>query len=287
MQRQNGEIKMNSNKTPIILAQSILSACPVSSMILDENGNIVYINQSFEGILGVDHNVLLGADHTSIPREDLKSLFTDNSEVVLCDANGVARTFQHSQRAINKDTTDGFVVHYYLEPVDDALKNDNAQLHEELTDLKLTNVVTGLSTERALIMVLESQVSRSRRYSNPLSIVKILVKFDQETIASDDSSKQCQLMVSRLLKDQLRWADVIGQLSPQEYVIVLPETDKSAANAMVGKVSENLAMLKNVESVFFGITDWKKGDIASSLLHRADEALTQAQNEDELSAVVL
>lgn len=277
----------NSGMNPILLAQTILGACPASCMIVDENGKIAYINQSLEDALGLDHDALLGVDQGSVPNDDLKALFSDKPEISLNDSRGAVRTFQHSQQSVNQGINNCFVVHYFLEHADDVLRNDNAQLHEEITGLRLDNPVTGLSTERALMMALESQTSRSRRYNNPLSIVKMSVEFDEKTKGSDDSCEQCQLTVSRLLKDQLRWADVIGQLSPQEFVFVLPETDKSAASTMAGKVSENLVKQEGVERALFGITDWKKGDNAFSMLHRAEDALAQAQKEDESSAVVL
>lgn len=278
---------MNSNNTSITLAQTILGACPVSCMILDEKGKITHVNRSFEEIFGIDQSSLLGTDQTCVPRDDLKNLFSDDSEIVIRETSGATRTFKHSQQKIKINITDCFEIHYFLEQADDVLRNDNAQLHEELSDLRLANPVTGLSTERALMMVLESQVSHSRRYNNPLSIVKMFVEFNEKTMASDDSCKQCQLTVSHLLKDQLRWADVIGQLSPREFVIVLPETDKSSSNAMAGKVSESLVSLADVESAVFGITEWKKGDTTASMLHRVEEGLAQAQQKDELSAVVV
>lgn len=277
----------NSGMNPVLLAQTILGACPASCMIVDENGKITYINQSLEDSLGLGHDALLGVDQGSVPKDDLKALFSDESEISINDTNGAVRTFQHSQQTVNQGNDDCFVVHYFLERADDVLRIDNAQLQDEITDLRLTNLVTGLSTERALMMVLELQTSRSRRYNNPLSIVKMFVEFDEKTMGSDDFCEQCQLTVSHLLKDQLRWADVIGQLSPQEFVFVLPETDKSAANAMAGKVSENLVKKEGVESALFGITGWKKGDDASSMLHRVDDALTQAQEKNESNAVVL
>lgn len=279
---------MNNNGiTPILLAQAMLSACPASCMILDKDGKIKYINQLLEGTLGIEHSALLDVDQTTVPRDDLKALFSDESEISLHDANGAVRTFKHSQQTIKQGINDGFVVHYFLEQADDVLRNDNAQLQEEIADLRLTNPVTGLSTERALMMALEAQASRSRRYNNPLSIVKMFVEFDEKMMGSDDSCTQCQLNVSRLLKDQLRWADVIGQLSPQEFIFVLPETDKNAANAMAGKVSENLVKQEGITSALFGITDWKKGDNASSMQDRVDKALVQARQEEESSAVVL
>ncbi len=281
------KLKMNSNNTSATLAQTILATCPVSCMILDEQGKITYVNHSFEEIFGIDQSSILGADQSCVPRDDLKDLFSNDSEVVIRETSGATRTFKHSQQKIKINITDGFEIHYFLEQADDVLRSNNAQLHEELSDLRLGDSVTGLSTERALMMALESQVSRSRRYNNPLSIVRIFIEFDEKTMASDDSCKQCQLTVSRLLKDQLRWADVIGQLSSREFVIVLPETDESSSNAMAGKLSENLVRLDGVESALFGITEWKKGDTAVSMLHRVEEGLTQAQQKDELSAAVL
>ena len=95
------------------------------------------------------------------------------------------------------------------------------------------------------------------------------------------------LAVSQLLKDQLRWADLVGQTKTLEFVLVLPETTKEDAETIASKINEAVNELtvtgENGDEVelipLFGVTEWTKGDDTRSLLKRAGNALGTAAAE--------
>ncbi|MDX2463692.1 MAG: diguanylate cyclase, partial [Porticoccus sp.] len=89
---------------------------------------------------------------------------------------------------------------------------------------------------------------------------------------------------SQLLRDQMRWADLVGRLDSGQFVFVLPETDKEAAISLANKIASQLNALKvtvddqlSVEpQACFGVASWEKGDDIRLLLERSNEATQTA-----------
>jgi diguanylate cyclase (GGDEF)-like protein len=96
----------------------------------------------------------------------------------------------------------------------------------------------------------------------------------------EDSSKVL-LAISHMLNDQMRWADIIGRLSDDDFLLVLPETHADAASGIAEKIRERIEMLDVPElefehsdiSVDFGVAEWQKGDDVGLLMMRARETL--------------
>jgi hypothetical protein len=122
---------------------------------------------------------------------------------------------------------------------------------------------SGMLEESAIESVLQAEVSRSRRYHNPLSVVLVLV--------ISGSLRE----VGKLLRDQVRWADLIGRRESGELLLMLPETDAIAAAQLVRKLQAVLAsdVVNGGEpdgpSLQFGVAEWRRGDNTSLLLERA------------------
>jgi GGDEF domain-containing protein len=99
--------------------------------------------------------------------------------------------------------------------------------------------------------------------------------------------------VARLLKDQLRWADLIGCTEQHEFMLVLPETTPDAALLLAGKLTGRLRDLAGQEldgeslDSCYGVTGWRRSDTAESLLTRAGVALSQARTEQPPHAIAL
>jgi len=80
---------------------------------------------------------------------------------------------------------------------------------------------------------------------------------------------------ARLLRDQVRWADLIGRRDAEELLLVLPETDAFAAVQLVHKLEDVLSRnVANGEArmrlaVQFGVAEWRRGDNVGFLLERA------------------
>ena len=133
-----------------------------------------------------------------------------------------------------------------------------------------------------MLQNLDPLVSRSRRYNNPLSVVVLSVAglADYNTLPTGPDAQQVLLAVGHLLKDQLRWADIISRSLSNEFVIVLPETSTEAAQKLIDKIRAHLVSLvipgapekSYAIDARFGLAGWQKGDDAQQLLQRGYSA---------------
>jgi len=118
--------------------------------------------------------------------------------------------------------------------------------------------------------MLGSQISRSRRYDNPLSLLRVHYEFPErmETELFSRSIKR----IAFFLKDQLRWADQIGMLDRQTFLVILPETDYQSAATLLKKFNEeaHLSLFSKGDgrplSFSVGLTEWSKGDTTKKML---------------------
>ncbi|MBX7101588.1 MAG: response regulator [Myxococcaceae bacterium] len=105
------------------------------------------------------------------------------------------------------------------------------EAEEELSKLRALDPATGAGTYAQLKASLDAELSRSRRYGRPASV--LVFGFDdypalRETLGRDG----CDRFMGRLveeLRGGLRGADRVFRLANDEFVIVLPETDPAGA----------------------------------------------------------
>jgi diguanylate cyclase (GGDEF)-like protein len=156
---------------------------------------------------------------------------------------------------------------------------EREHLHRKVKELTLTDPVTGLANRRALGQALAMQVSRSRRYQNPLTLVLVRMTTDD----SEAELPECVLVgIARLLRERLRWVDLIGREQDDCFMLIMPETDEAAARALLERIRveatdmrfppprENLGVRLTI-----GVSQWRKGQDGAHLVaavHRALEA---------------
>ena len=135
---------------------------------------------------------------------------------------------------------------------------------------------TGLMNRVDLRQLLEAEVARSRRYNNPLSLIRI----DLDGLDSDDADPAIVLRaIGYLLNDRMRWADMIGCIEEHIVLIVLPETSEQIAQELTGKIRDWMSALPvNNRPVSvacrIGAAAWQKGDDSKTLLLRLEQAVT-------------
>ncbi|MEE9422662.1 MAG: diguanylate cyclase [Gammaproteobacteria bacterium] len=267
-------------------AQSIFESCPIPAVILDAQGLILGINQAFAQLSGVQNtNDLTGKQINSITSPGLKQLLTTFPKLEWEDDTGRIRNINVRRVTLNEDGTKE--VRYFVDRSEIIqLENSHTVLEEKLQQNLLTDPATGLLNQRGIILALEPQIARCRRYNSTLSVVLMAVD------ASIDREKLL-IEVSRMLKDQLRWADLVGCTENQEFMLALPETPETAAVQLTNKLVPLLEDTCNncfpETSIWscFGIAGWRKSDNAPSLLQRASNALTQARNSDSNKTIAL
>lgn len=264
---------MPADSIDLTLALQLLQSGPTGIMLVNGQGRIRWLNETLLDWLGIASDELVGKDQHTLPHPELQQLFLCAERLHLQPRHGPERWLSCQQITLDGRPSHSLVAHYFL---DDTPQE---QLSHQLREQSLSDSLTGLPNRRALMLALEPQVSRCRRYNSQLSVVLMAVN---DSGGPDNSTQSTQrLAVSRLLKDQLRWADLIGCSDEGEFILVLPETGEDDAQKLVQKLSGQLTQLHSSSgprfSACFGIAAWRKSDDASALLRRASLALAETR----------
>jgi len=245
----------------------ILEQSPLGVLVCDSKQRVSWANNRFSQETGLILEDIIGRLYASLPLEAIDKhahivqLFDDNSKK--------PKKFAYWQANINDPA--GSVAHYF------ALERDQATKHTD---------VSKLPKRASWVEFLDYEVSRSRRYDNPLSLLKlhVLILKTPENIA-DETIRQT---INDTLMDVLRWADMIGNTNQGSYLMVLPETPYSALEQLKGKISSAIETQLNFLSadlkchIVFGSAHWQKHDDSQKMLKRAREHLVE--NLEKISA---
>lgn len=119
---------------------------------------------------------------------------------------------------------------------------------------------SGVLARAAIQHRLDAEISRSRRYANDLSCITVSYR--------GAGAAETLNGVARLLKEQLRWVDLLGQWRDDTLLVVLAETGLEAAERLRDKLTVLLAT-PGSETVACGVATWRRGDNAERLVARA------------------
>ncbi len=126
-----------------------------------------------------------------------------------------------------------------------AIALKNAELVERLQSAATTDQLTGLFNRRALEERLEAEISRSVRHQIRTTIV--MIDLDRFKVINDTlghgAGDRYLVLVSQLLRRQIRTLDVVGRLGGDEFLVVLPMTNPSEAMGFVQRVQHGFADL--------------------------------------------
>lgn len=263
---------MPTDSIDLTLALQLLQSGPTGIFLLNGQGRVRWVNNVLLSWLGMSADELLGKHQNDASHPELKQLFQCVERLHLQPRHGAERWLSCHQITLDARANHSLVAHYFL---DDTPQE---QLSHQLREQSLCDTLTGLPNRRALMLALEPQVSRCRRYNSELSVV--LMALNDHAATDTETQINRRLAVSRLLKDQLRWADLIGCSDEGEFILVLPETSEDDAQKLVEKLSGQLRRLPGAATpgdVSFGVAAWRKSDDASGLLRRANLALAETR----------
>ncbi len=258
-------------------ASAIVEQCPVPLLVLDSKGEVKGYNHSFAALVGKRlASGLVGRSYATLANHPLRALTGPETLVAWTDRNGEQRHFDIQR--IELADHERLEVRFFNDISRQVrLERSQEELNEQLRRHTLTDAVTGLLNQRGLMLALEPQVARSRRYNSPMAV--IMLDVHAERVEHD----RLRLRVAQLLKDQLRWADLVGCSEQREFILVLPETTEPAAHQLADKLRNQLAELgdKAFDGCQLwarcGIAGWRKSDSAASLLKRAAMSLAEAR----------
>jgi diguanylate cyclase (GGDEF)-like protein len=121
-----------------------------------------------------------------------------------------------------------------------AIAIDNARAVEKIQELTITDDCTGLYNARHLYKTLESEVYRSARFGYEFSVIFLDLdhfKYVNDTYGHLVGSKLLQ-EIGFKIKSQLRLIDYAFRYGGDEFVILLPQTDKQSALVVAKRIQD-------------------------------------------------
>lgn len=262
-------------------AAQLLQQAPIGTLLVSAEGGIVWFNDTLTQLLGLEYDQLAGRSTAQLSAE-LCSLVIDPPDSLLLQRGGE----QLWIRTYRQDNNDGTKFRYYLDATQEhQMRCERDQLVDELRQLNTRDPITGLPNQRALLQALEPLVSRSRRYGNPLSIIKLDIVVGAGKGLDALNNRATWQQVGHRLKFQMRWADIIGRWNDGQFLFILPETPEISARQLADKicalVTDMALQDDNHQPIALrphcSVVAWEKGDDAKRLLNRADEQLQTAK----------
>jgi len=120
-----------------------------------------------------------------------------------------------------------------------ALANEQlADLNTKLGLLATTDGLTGLNNHRTFHERLAEEITRSRRYESPFSLLLLDVdRFKQynDEFGHPDGDAVLR-MVAKLIQDSVRDCDFAARYGGEEFAIILPQCDSAAARVAAERV---------------------------------------------------
>ncbi|MBB4229882.1 diguanylate cyclase [Rhizobium mongolense] len=165
------------------------------------------------------------------------------------------------------------------------------ELAEQMKNLAETDALTGIVNRRAFDQAVVIELARSTRNRTPLSL--LLIDVDRFKAYNDTyghvAGDECLKAVSDCLRQVVkRRTDVVARFGGEEFVVLLPETDEGAAQALARKFLAGLRALEipHAGSEFryvtasVGVSTKQRSSsevVSSELIKRADDALYDAK----------
>lgn len=267
----------------LAIGQFALESAPFGVIVLRGERQIVFANATALALLSTTGLNTASPDLETVGREVLAQLFRPDATVDCTSADGHDLSLRC--RCIPIPGSD-MTLHYLQDMTEfGAVTRERDKLAEELARLNTRDTLTSLPNHKALWQALEPLISRSRRYENPLTLVRLRIATDTDLDAAHGPGAHDIVMVrlAQTLRDQVRWADLVGRFDESEFLLILPETTAESAQTLVEKLRERISELRLTTergssfsiSPLFGIASWQKGDDGRLLLKRAGDRLSR------------
>ncbi len=261
------------------LATLSLELSPIGVLIINENGNISFSNETFKTIFSIKNTP--ESIHSALFPEALKDVITSQKKDITLYSE--VTDSEHSYKCWHNESVDnkGHSINFFLDVTKTTqVYQERDRLADELSKVATRDPQTGLPNEIALMQCLDPLVSRSRRYNNPLSVIRLRI---QEKTDESHNLEKLMLTLARFLRDKLRWADMVGRLTTREFLLILPETEEQAAHTLARKLTNKLHLLSSQHeknslhdfSIQYGVSSWSKGDDTMRLINKTKQHLSQ------------
>lgn len=252
---------------------------------VDIKGVIIDVNDAFCHTIGYKSDELIGKTYSLLRHPKVANDFFKKMKEAL-DEENIWRG-----EVINL-TKAGETIYFYetIETIFEKNKKIGYRsICENITDkkkieaLSVTDPLTQLFNRLKIEDVFKLEIERANRYKKPLSV--IIVDIDYFKLVNDtyghDIGDEVLKSISKILKENIRSTDTLGRWGGEEFIILVPETNKDQTTLLAEKIRISIEIykfskIKNL-TASFGVSSFTQDDTKESLIKKADNALYKAK----------
>ncbi|NLS52109.1 GGDEF domain-containing protein [Hafnia alvei] len=170
-------------------------------------------------------------------------------------------------------------------------EHQNVRLANKLTLMSQQDPLTALANRRHFDRELQQAIARATTTGHPLSIILIDVDYFKKynDRYGHQAGDACLIQLAKRFQQAVRCAqDLVGRYGGEEFIILLPDQDKYAAERVAERLKDlvfTLALphdqsdVSPYVSLSQGIAQWQNGVDAKTLIENADQALYLAKQQ--------
>ena len=160
--------------------------------------------------------------------------------------------------------------------------------HAQTKRLAYTDGLTSLDNYRSFHARLQQEVDRANRYHRPLSLIMLDIDYFKEynDLHGHPQGDITLAQVAKVLKRVSRASDIVARYGGEEFAIILPETDKTSAEALGNRLREEIErhefpgeeeLSRKALTVSVGIASHTPPGTKEDLVEAADVVLYEAK----------
>lgn len=158
------------------------------------------------------------------------------------------------------------------------------QIEDQLQLVSDTDILTSVYNRQKSIEVLKDAIAIAKRYDRELSIM--FFDIDNFTKINEryghNTADKVLVELCSLVKENIRSSDTFGRWDGEEFIIILPETNKEKAAISAKNIKEliynyDFNDIENYISCSFGIAQFNEVDSIDSFIKNASKAMYSAE----------
>lgn len=168
----------------------------------------------------------------------------------------------------------------------ELLNRKLAEKVDEIEYIASRDPLTGIFNRRMFEQLLDIEIKRAKRYSQPMCVILADLDFFKEVNDQygHTTGDKVLLQVAQTLKRLIRESDLIARWGGEEFAIILPNTESETALEMAERLRFSIANQILEEKIqltcSFGVTKYIPDDSGDSIFARMDQALYQAKGKN-------
>lgn len=156
--------------------------------------------------------------------------------------------------------------------------------HEQLTQLAMTDKLTGLYNRTKLDEILKDELNRTERFHHTFGLA--IMDIDHFKKINDTYGHQVGDTIlkemGKLITKELHSTDKVIRWGGEEFLLIYVETDQKEVLKRVEKlrlkIEQHLFLTSGIITASFGLTHYHKRDTINTIINRADKALYIAKD---------